>query len=150
MSSAHAVDASVAVKLYLVEPLSAEATSLFAGLTTAPAADLHVPGFFYLECANIFWKQVQRGNCTPTQATAFEAALRSLLLRRTPTADLSADALALALAHGLTAYDACYVALAVRLGLTLVTADQRLERKLAGTSLPVVWLGQWTPPTTGP
>jgi predicted nucleic acid-binding protein len=146
MSVAHAIDASTAVKLYLNEPLAAEATALFALLTASPPASLFVPDLFYAECANIFWKHSQRGNCTPAQATAFLTALQSLPLQRVPTYDLSADALALALAHGLTAYDACYVALANRLGLSLVTADQRLVQKLAGTHHTVVWLGHWVPP----
>jgi predicted nucleic acid-binding protein len=36
------------------------------------------------------------------------------------------------------------VALAQRLGIPLVTADQKLHNRLAGT--PPVWLGAWTPP----
>jgi predicted nucleic acid-binding protein len=49
------VDASVAVKLYLAEPLATEAIALF-GLLTAPVTVFHVPDLFYVECANIFWK----------------------------------------------------------------------------------------------
>ncbi len=49
------VDASVAVKLYLAEPLAAEAAALFA-LLVDPANVFHVPDLFYIECANIFWK----------------------------------------------------------------------------------------------
>jgi predicted nucleic acid-binding protein len=150
MSFAVVVDASVAVKLYLNEPLSAEAAHLFGHLAGTPPATFHVPDFFYLECANIFWKQLQRGTCTADQAAAFESALRSLPLVRTPAFDLSADALALAVAHDITAYDACYVALAARTGVALVTADQRLERKLAGSAVPVTWLAQWSPPVPGP
>jgi predicted nucleic acid-binding protein len=45
-----------------------------------------------------------------------------------------------------TAYDACYVALAARLGVPLVTADQKLVQRLAGTALAPVWLGAWKPP----
>ena len=43
------------------------------------------------------------------------------------------EALQLAVAHGMTAYDACYVALAQRNGIPLVTADEKLVRLLAGT-----------------
>jgi predicted nucleic acid-binding protein len=96
------VDASVAIKLYLVEPLSNEANALFACLAD-PSTVFHVPDLFYAECANILWKQVQRGNGTPAQATAHYAALAQLPLQRTPTADVGADALSLALTHGITA-----------------------------------------------
>ena len=142
----YVVDASTAIKLYLTEPLSAEAATLFGLLSATPATELHVPDLFYAECGSILWKQVRRGNCTAVQATAFEASLRALSLQRTPTFDLIADALSIALAHGVTAYDACYVALAVRLGVPLVTADQKLVQRLAGTPLAPVWLGAWIPP----
>jgi predicted nucleic acid-binding protein len=150
MNTANVVDASVAVKLYLNEPLAAEAAALFSQLTATPPAVLSVPDLFYPECANIFWKHCQRGNCSPAQATAFMAALRSLPLQRLPTFDFSSDALSLALTHNLSAYDACYVALANRLGVPLITADQRLERKMAGTPQTVIWLGHWSPPPPAP
>ena len=54
------VDASVIVALYVEEPLSlaAEAT-----LTRArdEGAGLHAPDLLLIECANAFWKRVQRG-----------------------------------------------------------------------------------------
>jgi predicted nucleic acid-binding protein len=67
-------------------------------------------------------------------------------LFRTPTYDLTVAALPIAVTYDITAYDACYVALAQRLGIPLVTADQKLHGKLAGTPLAPVWLGAWTPP----
>jgi predicted nucleic acid-binding protein len=143
------VDASVAIKLYLAEPLAAEAHALFACLAD-PTTIFHVPDLFYVESANILWKQVQRGSATDVQVTAHYAALAALPLQRTPTFDLAADALAIAAAHGITAYDACYVALAQRHGIFLLTADQKLVRKLAGSPAAVVWLGSWTPPAATP
>jgi predicted nucleic acid-binding protein len=44
--------------------------------------------------------------------------------------------------HGLTAYDAAYVALARKLSLPLVTADEALIRRLDSTGLEVRWLGE--------
>ena len=57
--------------------------------------------------------------------------LRALHLHQTPTYDLVSDALPIALTYTISAYDACYVALANKLGLPLVTADDALIRKLA-------------------
>lgn len=139
------VDASVAVKLFLAEPLANEAINLFTILATDPNSVFHVPDLFYVETANIFWKQVQHGARSPAQCRADHAALRSLRLRATPTFDLADDALALAAAHGVTAYDACYVALAQRLGVSFITADDKLVRKFSGSGFSVLWLGGWTP-----
>lgn len=143
------VDASVAVKLYLAEPLAKEAAALF-GLLADPVNVFHVPDLFYVECANIFWKYVQRHLATATQVTSNLTSLKALPLHRTPTFDLVDDALPLALAQSITAYDASYVALAQRLGLSLITADQKLEQKLAAAGFSVTWLGAWTPPAPTP
>jgi predicted nucleic acid-binding protein len=139
------VDASVAVQLAVPEPLSAQAKQLF-GLLSGGQATFHLPDLFYVECANVFWKKVGRGVCTAAEAAQALADLLALPLLQTPTFDLAAAALSLAVAHDLTAYDACYVALAQRLAVPLITADQRLEQKLAGSGLVVTWLGKWTPP----
>jgi predicted nucleic acid-binding protein len=48
-----------------------------------------------------------------------------------PTYDLVAGALPIALAHDITAYDACYVARSYRLGIPFITGDQKPQAKLA-------------------
>jgi predicted nucleic acid-binding protein len=143
------VDASVAAQLYVPEPLTSQAVALFGMLAQANAA-FHVPDLFYAECANIFWKKVQRVVCTPAESTKALSNILALPLRSTPALDLAVDALALALAQSISAYDGCYVTLAQRLGAALITADQKLEQKLAPAGLPVTWLGAWTPPTPTP
>jgi predicted nucleic acid-binding protein len=45
------------------------------------------------------------------------------------------SALDLALAHGVTVYDASYVALAVALGVRFITADRRLAERIAGLAV---------------
>jgi predicted nucleic acid-binding protein len=73
--------------------------------------------------------------------------LCALALRSVSTADLVAEALVIALAYDVTAYDACYVALAQQIDAPLVTADESLVRKLAGTAYDVRWLGNvFVPP----
>src|SRR6266480_5901068 len=57
------VDASVAAQLYVPEPLTSQAAALFAMLAQANVT-FHIPDLFYAECANIFWKKVQRAVCT--------------------------------------------------------------------------------------
>lgn len=76
--------------------------------------------------------------------------LLALPLIVTTHAVLALDALKLALALDITAYDACYLALAERLGAPFVTADQKLVQKLTGSGRAFVWLGAWTPPSGTP
>ncbi len=135
------VDASVAIKVFVVETLTAEAEALFAGLAASPAVELHVPELFYSECANILWKYVRRFGYPAASARQDVVALGALAIRPTSTIELVAEALEIALQFEITAYDACYVALAHRLRTPLVTADEALVRKLAGSPHRVEWLG---------
>ena len=52
----------------------------------------------------------------------------------------------IALAYDITAYDACYVALAQQLDAPLITADETLVRKLVGTAYDMRWLGNFPVP----
>jgi predicted nucleic acid-binding protein len=127
--------------------LSAEAVALFA-LAGAPLPiELYVPDLFYVECANILWKHVQRSGHPVGKAQQDVQQLCLLRLHRTATADLASDALQIALAHAISAYDACYVALSRRLGLPLVTADDALIRKLAGAPFTILRLADLSFPS---
>ena len=137
------VDASVGIKLFLVEPLSDRADLLFSGLTDPLPAKLHVPDLFVIECTNTLWKYVRRFGYSPSAAQQDIVELVQLPLHIASTASVAEDALTLAIAHEITAYDAAYVALSERLSLPLVTADERLVRRLAGTGPDVRFLGDW-------
>ena len=137
------VDASVGIKLFLVEPLADRADALFAALADTPPARLYVPDLFYVECTNILWKYVRQFGYSAGSAQQDVADLVRLSLQVVSTASLAEAALALALEHGLTTYDAAYGTLAQTLSLPLVTADAALIQRLEGTSLDVRHLGEW-------
>jgi len=143
MSADCVVDASVGIKLFLAEPLSERADVLFAQLSTAPPARFYVPDLFFIECTNVLWKYVQRFTYPPETARQDIADLVRLPLQSVSTASIAEDALALAIAHKISAYDAAYVALAQNLSLPLVTADEVLVRHLAETGLDVRFLADW-------
>lgn len=90
--------------------------------------EIAVPALLYYEVGNI----LLFGRSRPPIDEASEV-LRDLLaipLTVAPPA-ISADAtLRLASNHGLSYYDATYVALAESLDCTLITADQRLARSM--------------------
>ncbi len=134
------VDASVGIKLFIHEPLFDRADALFARLAADPPARLVVPDLFFIECANILWKHVRRFGYPTAQARRNLVSLGKLDLQGVPTASLMTDALNIAVAQVISAYNACYVALAYRLGIPFVTADDRLARTLASTPYAVVGL----------
>ncbi|GAB4533470.1 MAG: hypothetical protein Kow0063_15510 [Anaerolineae bacterium] len=85
MSSDCVVDASVGIKLFLIEPLSERADALFNQLTETPPVRFYVPDLF----------------------------------------------------------DATYVALSQKLSLPLVTADEKLARRLAKHKSDIRFLADW-------
>jgi predicted nucleic acid-binding protein len=137
------VDASVGIKLFLVEPLTDQADALFAHLSDDLPARLYVPDLFFIECAKILWKYVGRFGYLAEAALKDIKDLTSLPLQTVPMAALAQDALALAIQFGSTAYDSAYVALARWLALPLVTADEALVRRFEGTGMDVRALADW-------
>jgi predicted nucleic acid-binding protein len=135
------VDASVAVKIFVPEALAAQAQAIFARFGQDSDAELIVPDFFFIECANVFWKWVQRTGYSAKAAQEHLRDLTSLGLTAIPAQALADEALDIALKHRVTAYDACYMAAASQLKLPLITADEKLAREVAKGPCDVQWLG---------
>jgi predicted nucleic acid-binding protein len=144
-SGRYVVDASVAIKLFINEPLSDQAEALFSTLEAAPSA-LYVPDLFFIECANILWKHIKRFGYPEDKAHEDLAALKDLPLHRFAANDLMEDALGIAVAHDITAYDGSYVALGKQLKIQVISADEKLVRKMADTVHVVEWLGDFALP----
>ena len=143
MSRGWIVDASVADKLYLPEELSNVAESLFNEPSVVGRRRFFVPDLFYIECANIFWKYVRRFNIPEGHARKSLRNLDSLALLSVSSDDLLHTALDLTLEYGISAYDASYAALAQRMDLPFITADEKLIRKLEDSGTEAVWLGDF-------
>ena len=137
------IDASVAVKLFIPEEYSDSAIQIFKLLEAPDPAGLFVPDLFYIECANVFRTRVKFGGMSGDEARKAHDILLGFPLERVPTTGLSASALALSLQYDLSVYDACYLALASLIGSPLVTADRKFARKMSGSDLPVIWIGDW-------
>lgn len=140
MSREWVIDASVGVKPYLAEDLS-EVAEKFFQKARIDRSSLFVPDLFYNECANILWKHARRSEIPAADAQRSLRSLTSVRLFPVSSALLARDALDLALKFDITAYDASYVVLSEKLELPLVTADEKLIRKLASTGTDIHWLG---------
>lgn len=116
------IDASVVIKWIVPEHDSEKAEPLLT-------VDLSAPSFLRVECSNIIWKKVRRGEVHVEDVPDFIGFLRSLPAVVTEDAQLFEEALRHALALDHPVYDCLYLTLAVREDIPLVTADLRFARK---------------------
>lgn len=134
------LDASVAIKWFVPEPLSNEAERLLDG-----GDPLFAPDFLLIEFGNIIWKKVRLGELARGDGDAALAALRSGPVGFIDTTPLIARALHLAheLDHPL--YDCLYLATAEAVAATLATADRRFFERCSASSVGsrTAWLGDW-------
>jgi predicted nucleic acid-binding protein len=140
MIKRYVIDASVAAKWYFQEELSDRADALLE-----QESEILAPGLLAVEIATLVWKRARRGEITEAVGDRIVAALREVPFQIRPTVELVTAALPLALHRGLTLHDAFYVALAVKSGSPLVTADRKLYDVLRGGPLAehVMWLGDF-------
>ena len=126
------VDTSVAVKFVVQEEGSAEAKHLAASSERLAAPDL-----IHAELANVFWRMTRAGKMRAEQQDAALSEIAMLLDEVFPLAPLAPLAMHMSRTLDHPAYDCFYLALAYRSSARLLTADQRLVRRLAGTE----WAG---------
>lgn len=139
------VDASVGIKLALSEEYSEQVARLFAESLLKASGSILVPDLFFIECANVLWKVVRRGDYEQEKAEEDMAMLQTLRLKTASTRDLMQRALTIACQYGITAYDACYVALSDITGTPLLTADNRLAHILTDSPFKVMTLQSLEP-----
>jgi predicted nucleic acid-binding protein len=120
------IDASVAVKWVVPEPDSGRAEILLDH-------GLVAPDLIYAECANVLWKKVRRGEMTQKEAEIAAQTLEQADLSIVPGRGHLAVAVSIAVELDHPAYDAVYLAVAEASELSLVTADDRLIRKIRGS-----------------
>ncbi len=118
------IDASIAAAWFLPDESNDLADALMASLRAEPG---QVPSLFWFETRALFVMAERRGRLAPGDALKSMEQLRGL-----PIHDMGAAAdrsvISLAFAHGLTGYDATYLALAFASGAPLATLDARLAR----------------------
>ena len=131
------LDASVAVKIFVDEEGSERARGL-----AARGARFAAPEFVMAEIASVFLKRLQRSELPRTYADAALDRARGVFDELVPTHHLTTRAFEIAADHGVSAYDAHYVALAEARGWPLATADLRMVARLRESG-PMIDF--WTP-----
>ncbi len=126
--SRYVIDASVAIKWYVPENQSEAALQFYSvGL------DLSAPDLLFPEVGNILWKKVRKGQMDPEEAFAVLGAVTQSRIEIHACGPLTEYAFEIADETGATFYDSLYVSLAAQSGAAVVTADQKLLRRLTGT-----------------
>jgi predicted nucleic acid-binding protein len=138
------IDASVLIKFYVPEILSDRAERLLAKVGNKDI-DLLAPDLIYPEAGNILWKKQRLKELTHSEVEEITDAILSLPLKIEASKSLLPLAVDIAIAYGITVYDASYLSLAKVYETTLITADRKLVDVLAKTDLKdsVIWLGSY-------
>lgn len=122
--STRVIDASIAVKWVVEEEGTPQALAL------RERTKLIAPELLVAECANILWKKVARDELSREEALLAARLLQGAEVELLPMRSLFEIATSLAIELDHPAYDCIYLALAVESDCQLVTADERLLRKL--------------------
>ncbi len=132
------VDACVSAAWFLRESGSPAAQALLG----AERPQFHVAAIWPAEMCSIFAVNEWRGICNPAESDRWLELLRTMPITVDSDGlrlESAARILALARAHRVSAYDAQYLELALRLGQPLATFDRRLAvaARAAGVALAI-------------
>jgi predicted nucleic acid-binding protein len=138
------IDASVLIKFYVPEILSDRAERLLARVEKREIA-LLAPDLIYPETENILWKKQRLKELTHSEVEEISDAILLLPLKIEGSKALLTVAVDIAIAYGITVYDALYLSLAKVYETTMITADRRLVEALARADLKdsITWLGSY-------
>ena len=125
---AFVVDASVSAAWFLPDEATPETE---AALHATATHEVWVPALWLLEVGNLLLSAHRRKRITADKRRELAAAAAALRIKvdREPVAITALDDIAAS--HGLTAYDAAYLELALRRGLALATLDDALVHAMA-------------------
>lgn len=122
---AYIIDASVILKWFIPEEHSERALRL-----KDSGARLHAPAFLTLEVGNVLSKKCRRGELTAQDTEDIWRAFRQAPIRRHADERLVLAAFDLAHHTKQGLYDSLYLALAMQLKLSFLTADRKFYQSL--------------------
>ncbi len=133
----YVVDASVGAKWFFEENYAAESRRLLSD-----GHALFAPDYFRVELVNVAWKKAMRGELSAAAARLVASGIDAAGVWFAPDDALLEPALHLSLEHRVAVYDSLYLALGLREGCQVVTADRPFHDALTaafpGTML---WVG---------
>lgn len=129
------IDASVTMPWFFPD----EATPFTEGLLDALGThELWVPTLWVLECTNVLQSAQRRRRIDANRRAEIAGQLSELQVRLDPQTPEFVGLDRLASTHGLSAYDAAYLELALRRSMVLVSLDERLIAAARGLGHPVL------------
>ena len=135
MGAGWIIDASVTMPWFFPD----EATPFTEGLLDSLAAqELWAPTLWVLECTNVLQSAQRRRRIEASRRAQIAAELSELPVRLDPQTPDFVSLDRLAATHGLSAYDAAYLELALRRSLVLVSLDARLLAAARALGHPVL------------
>ncbi len=133
------VAASVAAAWFLPDEHNDAADQVMAGLQGSHA---RAPSLFWFEVRSLFVMAEKRGRLKPGEAALSMTQLRSLpILAAGSGSDW--QVIALSHRHGLSGYDASYLAVAIQEQLPLATLDKKLSTAGRAESVVVLGMADW-------
>jgi predicted nucleic acid-binding protein len=127
------LDCSVTMAWYFKDEANAYANAVRRALSRARAV---VPALWPIEVANILVLGERRRRSTQAEASKWLSFLQMLPIQLDETpARAWSDILPVARSYGLSAYDAAYLELAIRLGLPLASLDDKLKATAASAGV---------------
>jgi len=129
------LDASVAMAWCFEDETNRDTEAVLDRLTDDPAV---VPSLWVYEVANVVLMAERRGRLTEFQGTRFVELLGRLPINVDLAPPEITTVLAVGRRHGLSAYDAAYLALAERDGIPLATQDERLRAAAIAAGVPLL------------
>lgn len=135
--SSFVLDCSIAVAWCFADEVDPAVDAL---LDTLQASGAVVPALWPLEVINVLLQAERRGRITMAAVDARLAAFEVLPITvdTASSSRIGLAVLALARLHGLTAYDAAYLELAMRRRLPMATKDKALRRGCAAVGVVVL------------
>lgn len=132
MAAEFVLDNSVVTSWWLASQANEYADAVHEA---SPTSAIHAPAIWPMEFANQLRRARLERRLTIAQLEAVIESVRALEIQVDATPSDPAALVQLALRHGLTAYDAAYLALALRLGLPIASTDAALMKAARATGV---------------